>query len=196
MSGLLNYLQDEEERVQRKAQRQIGQYNRQVGLLKADIAPHQQKIEQFNKDVEGYNNGWYNGGQRYMLQNGVYSRAPDGSQPMHGAPAGYIAIADGGSVGKLPTYVFNKHQKPDEAGAKASNDFITSQEGRIGAIKSRGEHVERKTGRDADRLANEVELNRRKIMEQEMAKRAPNPNSAFDEKSAGVFESIANWLRG
>ena len=208
--GLINYLQDEQDRTQRRADQQVARYNNKVTNLQEAMAPHQKTVEEYNAAVDQYNGGFYKYGNDTLFRTynkdnfRVYSPISstyENYTELHGAPAGYTphfeGIAPSRSSQTTPyIYSFNKYAKPDSAAATAADQFLKDQQGAVESLQHRGEVVNRNVAREVERLETEIAFNQRKALEEQATGAAGNPNSVFDQNKAGVFQSISDWLKG
>lgn len=85
------------------------------------------------------------------------------------------------------------------AQATASNESLKGYGPQIDTLNEKGESISARTGlmqqrseREVDRLNTDIEMNKRRIAEEQAG---PQSGSVFEQNMAGVFQSIADWLR-
>jgi hypothetical protein len=208
---------------QNQYDRQVGRYNTEADALKTEMSPYQKQVEDYNKSVVAFNGGWqYRGadGQPLLFShdkaNNIYhpitlsdrnfATIDTNRARVYGStlnqPFDNVVVFGQQSNPKAQWDVvsINRHAKPDEAAANAANAQLQAREGQVNAlnaksqgIQKRGEQMQKRTGREVERLQTDIDLNRRRAMEQAAQARQPVQGSAFDELRN--LQTIADWLR-
>ena len=207
--GIIAGLQDEAERVQRRADQQVSLGNRRVTkqnaqatTLKGELAPLEEIIKHYNTGVENYNAGWFGGsGARYVTEgDNLFSVDANGQYFAAQRPSvvsGMYATTNGINGDGADAFSYNKYPTPNTAAATAADNALKSRQGDIDTLNASGKSIERRNGlmaqraeREGERLNTSVEMNQRAIAEERQPQQQA---SAFDETK--VFQSISDWLK-
>ena len=181
--GLLLGLQNEAERVQRRADQQVALGNRrvtkqnaQVDTLKGEMAPLEEILKHYNTQVAAYN-----ASAQQVYVDPVVNR-------FETTPGHYETR-------------YNRYLRPDTAAvtaATAADTSLKARQGDIDALNASGKSIERRNGLMAQRAALEAERFNTSI---DMQKRAiqeavvpQQSTSVFDQNMAGIHQSISDWL--
>ena len=212
--GLITGLQDEAERVQRRADQQVALGNRrivgqnaQATTLKGELAPLEEIIKHYNTvtvpayntSVANYNGGFLGGGggywpDRYTAGNwlpmgvaqNVNYRYSANSPSVSGA--GYIPTRAGEWADGTPIYTLNKYSTPaalDSSAATAANAGLTARQSDIDALNASGKSIERRNGLMAQRSEREGERLNTSI---EMNKTRIAQEQQAPQQSTSVFD--------
>ena len=213
--GIISGLQDEAERVQRRADQQVALGNRRVtkqnaqaDTLKGEMAPLEEIIKHYNTvtvpayntSVANYNGGFLGGGGGYwpdrytagnwlpvgVAQNANYRYSANNPSV---SGAGYIPTQAGAWADGTPFYTLNKYGTPvapDSAPAAAANAGLTARQGDIDTLNASGKSIERRNGLMAQRAEREGERLNTNI---EMNQRAINEERQPQQQASAFDET-------